>query len=72
MRTYTDDHIRAVLEVMVLSSSYRKTAAALGVDHAQLQRIVTGVNPLTDNVALALGFIPAARAWTETTQPKKG
>jgi hypothetical protein len=63
MRTYTDAHIRAVLAGMVSKSSYRKTAAVLGCNWAQLNRIVLGKEPLSEAVALALGFVPRERKW---------
>lgn len=63
-KTYTDDNIRAMLALMVQAHGYRKTGARLGFDHAILQRIVTGSKPMTENVAVALGFIPCDRKWT--------
>ncbi len=64
MKTYTDDHIRAVLALMVRDSSYSKVEAALGYNRAQLNRIVHGKESVTEGVAAALGFVPCDRKWT--------
>jgi len=61
---FTDDDVRNELRSLIERSSYRSVASQIGIDHAYLYRIATGAKDVTEQVALAVGFVPEPRKWT--------
>ena len=60
MITYTDAKVIAALKVWLKASghSYREAANVLGVDYAQLNKIVNAKVPVSVSVARSMGFLP--------------
>jgi plasmid maintenance system antidote protein VapI len=63
MKTYTDADVRTALAELVEESTYRSVAANIGIDHANLHRIIHGEREITLEAASAVGFAPIERKW---------
>jgi phenylalanyl-tRNA synthetase beta subunit len=59
-RTYNASQIESVLRKMVKQTSFRRTAAELGVTAAYVSDILKHRRGLSERVARALGFEPIA------------